>query len=674
MSSLHQTTSRQDHEPTPSPSIAAPFDQSLFDAHPALQPLATEILWQASHVADAESLLVTALPAVLGATGGDYLALVAAETGRWSIVGDSGRPRSLPIDLLAESLDREDAVAGDDWAAVPLGQRAATVRALVLHVIGDGKPNGDKSPPPLAILKNIAPLLDDQIAVLRQRYQQTHKNQQRLERLEAIVKIAQKWSQNREMEPLLLEMAEAATRLLGADRASIFLWDRPNHTLVGRPALGVEGNELRIPDNAGVVGKVIRSGKPQRANVALDSAAIDKKVDSQLGYQTKTLLCVPLRDSGDELFGAFELINKISGSFNDDDEEALTELAAQAAITLEATQDRQQLISDNRQIAEQAAQGVKLVGQSPQIEAMRSIISRVAGTDLAVLVLGENGTGKEIVAQSVHYLSGRSDKPFITVNCAAIPDTLAESELFGHEKGAFTDAQEVRQGKFELADQGTLFLDEIGDLSLGSQAKLLRVLEEKVIIRVGGSTPIHTDARVLAATNQNLAEMVREKRFREDLYFRLNVVTIELPSLRDRGDDITLLADYFLDEFCKKARRNSPKFSPAARRRLQNHPWPGNVRELRNMMERLAFLFCGDHIEAEDLAFTISPQAQSPGRVGLAAADQTLAEGTADFQIEYIEAAIEQASGNVSQAAAKLGLHRSNLYRKMRQLGMDAAE
>ncbi|MEA1951948.1 MAG: sigma-54 dependent transcriptional regulator, partial [Planctomycetota bacterium] len=383
--------------------------------------------------------------------------------------------------------------------------------------------------------------------------------------------------------------------------------------------------------------------------------------------------CVPLRDSSGEVFGAFELINKISGSFSDDDEEALAELAAQAAIALEATQDRQQLIDDNRQIAEQAAQGAKLVGKSPQIEAVRSIVGRVAGTDLAVLVLGENGTGKEVVAQSIHYQSVRGDKPFIAVNCAAIPDTLAESELFGHEKGAFTDAQEARAGKFELADQGTLFLDEIGDLSLGSQAKLLRVLDEQVLVRVGGSTPIHTDARVIAATNQNLAEMVRQKRFREDLYFRLNVVTIELPSLRDRGDDIILLAEYFLDDFCKKARRASPQFSPAARRRLLGHHWPGNVRELRNLMERLAFMTQGKHVEAADLAFTLSPHPQSQGRAALTT-DQTLAEATANFQIEYIEAAIEQSSGNVSQAATNLGLHRSNLYRKMRQLGMDDGE
>ena len=189
------------------------------------------------------------------------------------------------------------------------------------------------------------------------------------------------------------------------------------------------------------------------------------------------------------------------------------------------------------------------------------MVHRVAGTELAVLILGENGTGKEVVAQSIHYLSRRRQQPFIAVNCAAIPDTLAESELFGHEKGAFTDARETRLGKFELAAGGTLFLDEIGDLSLSVQAKLLRVLEEKGFVRVGGSTPIHTDARVLAATNQNLAEMVRQKRFREDLYFRLDVVALEIPPLRERGDDILLLAEHFLADFCQKARRKVPRFS-----------------------------------------------------------------------------------------------------------------
>jgi Nif-specific regulatory protein len=248
---------------------------------------------------------------------------------------------------------------------------------------------------------------------------------------------------------------------------------------------------------------------------------------------------------------------------------------------------------------------------------------------------------------------------------------LLESELFGHEKGAFTDAHEARAGKFELASGGTLFLDEIGDMSLAGQAKLLRVLEEKTVVRVGGSRPIHTDVRVLAATNQKLAELVRAKRFREDLYFRLNVVTLELPPLRERGDDVMLLAEHFLREFCRRAGRRMPRFSAAARKRLESHTWPGNVRELRNLMERLAYLTSGERIEAEDLAFILSPGAGAPSLID---AGLNLGDATHEFQRKYIQQSIERARGNVSQAAKNLGVHRSNLYRKMRQLGMETSE
>jgi Nif-specific regulatory protein len=482
--------------------------------------------------------------------------------------------------------------------------------------------------------------------------------------------IASRWNQTGQMEPLLVEIAEAAARLLRADRASIFLWDRPNHTLVGRPALGVEGGELRIADDVGVAGQVVHTGLPARTSAA-DQAQINRRVDRQLGYQTRNLLCVPLRGAGGRLFGAFELINKLEGDFSDDDQADLVELAAHAAIALENTQQFEQLLTRHRHIVEQAAEGVQLVGQCPAIEALRSTIRRVADTELAILILGENGTGKEVVSQSVHYLSRRRDEPFVAVNCAAIAETLLESELFGHEKGAFTDAHEARQGKFELASGGTLFLDEIGDLSLSGQAKLLRVLEEKVVVRVGGSKPIHTDARVIAATNQNLADMVRAKRFRQDLHFRLNVVTLQLPPLRERGDDVMLLAEHFVADFCRKAHRKPLVFSPAARARLEAHAWPGNIRELRNLMERLAYLAPGDRIEADDLAFILSPDTDATPRVGL---DLPLAEATDAFQIEYIKRHIDRARGNMSEAAKRMGLHRSNLYRKMRQLGMQAEE
>jgi Nif-specific regulatory protein len=357
--------------------------------------------------------------------------------------------------------------------------------------------------------------------------------------------------------------------------------------------------------------------------------------------------------------------------FTADDQRGLVELAAYAAVALENTQQFAELLERHEKLVAQAAQDSLLVGESPAIQSIRSTVRRIADTDLAVLLLGENGTGKEVLARSIHFGSRRRKDPFIAVNCAALTETLLESELFGHEKGAFTDAHETRAGKFELASGGTLFLDEIGDMSLAGQSKLLRVLEEKTIVRVGGSKPIHTDVRVLAATNQKLAELVRAKRFREDLYFRLNVVTLELPPLRERGDDIMLLAEHFLREFSRRAGRRVPKFTAAARKRLESHTWPGNVRELRNLTERLAYLTSGDRIEAEDLAFILSPGAATPSLVD---AGLNLSDATQEFQRKYIQQSIERARGNVSQAAKNLGVHRSNLYRKMRQLGMETSE
>lgn len=628
---------------------------------PALAELAAELAWRASTSETAAGFVAQCLPLVAATANGEFAAVALLDAGRWRVVADFGARRSLPSDVMAEALDREAAVGNAGWFAAPLAAHAASNELLVL--------SAPALPASRANVEKIAALAAVLAAALETARTREHERR-RIDRLEAILSIASQWNQTNEMEPLLVQMAEAATKLLKADRASIFLWDRPNHTLVGRPALGVKGGELRIPDDSGVVGQVVASGEPLRIGAA-DQAPINRQVDRELGYQTRTLLCVPLRGSKGELFGAFEVINKLAGDFTFDDQQALVELAGHAAIALENTQQFEQLLSRHRHIVEQAAEGVRLIGESPAIEALRSTIRRVADTELAILILGENGTGKEVVSQSIHYLSRRRDEPFIAVNCAAITETLLESELFGHEKGAFTDAHESRQGKFELASGGTLFLDEIGDLSLGGQAKLLRVLEEKVVVRVGGSKPIHTDARVIAATNQNLADMVRQKRFRQDLYFRLNVVTLDLPPLRDRGSDVLLLAEHFLADFCRKAHRKVLKFTAAARSRLEAHAWPGNIRELRNLMERLAYLSTGERIEADELAFILSPGGESPA---LAAIDLPLAQATDRFQIEYIKKHIERAKGNMSGAAKRMGLHRSNLYRKMRQLGMHTDE
>jgi Nif-specific regulatory protein len=634
---------------------------------PQPTPAIIEVLWASCCHEGGAGLLRDWLAIVASAIGSEYVALARLDEGRWSIEGETGKRQPLPKDLLADVLDREAARSEGAWIAAPLAPREAAKGVLVAHV---AKPTSEM----LGTLDGLAAALAAALANARLRDQK----QRRTEQLETILLLAAKWNQTHELVPLLEQMAEAATRLLHADRASIFLWDKPNRTLVSRPALGVERGELVLADDAGVVGQVVRQGTPRRISAANvpQQQEINREVDTRLGYETRSLLCAPLRTSGGDMLGAFEVINKIGSDgkpadFTAEDETALVELAGHAATALANTQQIEELVATHRQIVDQAADDVRLVGQSPAIQSLRATVGRVAKTELAVLILGENGTGKEVVSQAIHYLSARRAKPFIAVNCAAIAETLLESELFGHEKGAFTDAHEARAGKFELANGGTLFLDEIGDLSRGGQAKLLRVLEEKIVVRVGGSKPIHTDARVIAATNQNLAAMVREKRFREDLYFRLNVVTLEVPPLRERGDDVLLLAEHFLAGFSRKARRKPPKFTAAARKRLEQHTWPGNVRELRNLMERLAYLAPSDKIDAEDLAFIMSPRADAASPLQF---DGPLTEATHQFQVEYIKRAIERTRGNMTDAAELLGLHRSNLYRKMRQLGMNVEE
>ena len=642
---------------------------ATLEQHPAWAESASRLFYWAAVETDPVAYLRQALPIASQTLGGDYLAVLKGEKGKWRTVAASGPERAVPAELLADALDQDATLSRGEWHVTPLAPHGGTGEMLAAFRIWADPKSPDASG--REAMTTIAAWLRTGLEAVRARQLE----QQRSERLQSLLEIAAQWQRTNEMTTLLNQMAQASTRLLKAERASIFLWDRSAKMLVGRPALGVDGNELRIPDTTGVVGQVVHTGQPRRvdADIDFEQREVDRSVDKQLKFHTRSLNCVPLASRDGERFGAFDVINKIGGNFTDDDVEALTELASHAAIALENTQQVEQLLQSRKAVADHAAQGVQLIGNCPNLEALRSTIRRVADTDLAVLILGENGTGKEVVAQMIHYLSRRRDEPLVAVNCAALTETLLESELFGHEKGAFTDARETRQGKFELASRGTLFLDEIGDMSLGGQAKLLRVLEEKVVVRVGGSTPIPTNARVIAATNQNLAELVRAKKFREDLYFRLNVVTLELPPLRARGDDIVLLAEHFLKTFSAKARRRTPKFTAAAKKRLLAHPWPGNVRELRNLMERMAYLAPEDtdKIDAPDLNFILSPGGSPGASFSL---DDPLAEATRKFQVEYVKKHIEQARGNMTAAAERMGLHRSNLYRKMRQLGMEVDE
>ncbi len=596
--------------------------------------------------------------------------LLSASLPNWEILALAGQTINHGVELGANALDQELPAWGSGVVAVSLTLGTAQIN----HLGQTASPKVILFAGEIALEKNKAFLLQTVSLFnnILQMVQTGMYTKRRMDRLEMLLDITNQWHQTEDMETLLNQMAVAATDLLGADRASIFLWDESNNSLIGRPALGMKDNKLRLKDNVGIVGDVFQTGKTVRVASPKSGSTFDKSVDSKTGYQTKTILCVPLISPTGERFGAFEVLNKLQGTFTDEDEQGLTELAAFAGVSLSNTQQWESLVERHTTIVEQAAGEIQFIGECPAVQALRSTTRKVADTDLAILILGENGTGKEVIAQSLHYQSKRRNEPFVAVNCAALTETLLESELFGHEKGAFTDAHDTRIGKFELASGGTLFLDEIGDMSLSGQAKLLRVLEDKTVVRVGGSMPIHTEVRILAATNQNLAERVREKRFREDLYFRLNVVCLELPPLRERGEDILLIAKAFLIKFCKTMGRRAPKFSAAANKRLLSHRWPGNVRELRNLMERLVYLTSNEKIEVDDLAFILSPgQEHERDWFG---GDLTLTDATQEFQREYIQQSIKRHRGNVSEASRMLGVHRSNLYRKMRQLEMQSDE
>lgn len=309
----------------------------------------------------------------------------------------------------------------------------------------------------------------------------------------------------------------------------------------------------------------------------------------------------------------------------------------------------------------------QIVGESPALQRVLESIRKVAPTDSKVLITGESGVGKELVAYAIHQHSPRSEHPFVKMNCAAIPEELTESELFGSEKGAFTGATERRDGKFSQAHLGTLFLDEIGDMSLKVQTKVLRVLQDGEFQRVGGKETLKTDVRIIAATNRDLAEMVREGTFREDLYFRLNVLPIEVPPLRERPEDVALLAQHFIARYCRRNNRRIPEVDGDVYQALRAYHWPGNIRELQNLVERMVILSDGQQISTADLPPNLLAPSPLPAvRPG----SKTLQEVREAAERNYIEHCLAAAGGNVSQAARLLGMERTNLHKKMKALGI----
>jgi two-component system nitrogen regulation response regulator NtrX len=333
-----------------------------------------------------------------------------------------------------------------------------------------------------------------------------------------------------------------------------------------------------------------------------------------------------------------------------------------------------------RALREEMGLAGQMVGESEVMKEVRRLIARVAPTDARVMITGESGTGKELVASAIHEGSERRDKPFIRVNCAAIPRDLVESEMFGHERGAFTGATQTRVGRFELAHKGTLFLDEVGDLGPEAQAKLLRAIESQEIQRVGGNKVIRTDVRIVSATNHDLLASVKNGSFREDLYFRLNVIPLALPPLRERRSDIIPLVHHFSEQFFKRTGRARPVWRSDALSMLEEYPWPGNVRELANVVERLAILHPGTEISSRELNEVLRPEAHSPraqkepsGAEENQGERKPLVDALDSYERNVIRQALADAKGNVAEAARRLQTDRPNLYRRMRRLGIDAS-
>jgi two-component system, NtrC family, nitrogen regulation response regulator NtrX len=332
-------------------------------------------------------------------------------------------------------------------------------------------------------------------------------------------------------------------------------------------------------------------------------------------------------------------------------------------LTVNRALEHARLARENETLRARLDDRIEITGDSPLVRALREQIAIAAPSMGRVLIHGENGSGKELVARAIHGLSARADRPFVEVNCAAIPEELIESELFGHEKGAFTGALARRRGRFELADAGTLFLDEVGDMSLKTQAKVLRALEEQSFERIGGRETIKVDVRIIAASNRDLPGLLSQGRFREDLYYRLNVIPIEVPPLRARRQDIPPLIDHFLGVFCAENGKRPKGISADALAYFLAYDWPGNVRELRNMVERLVIMTAGDMVAPDDLPAPLRPKSMAAALDGR---DTTLKEARDNFERAYILAELRAHDWNMTRTAERLGIERSHLYRKVK--------
>jgi len=489
------------------------------------------------------------------------------------------------------------------------------------------------------------------------------------------------------------EMLHLLSELLGLNRGRVLLFDSEAKALTIRYAYGLTRAEMRrgrFAPGEGVTGKVYRTGEPAIVqDIDAEPAFLCRTVERErLPQETVAYIALPI-ESGGRIVGVLGVhrLRRRDRALSDDLEilRVVATLIGQVLQIRRLVEERTAALeSENRELkaalerTAAAARASGIIGDSPQVVAALAAIERVAPTEASVLLLGESGTGKELFARALHLLSPRRDQPFVKVNCAAIPDTLFESELFGHEKGAFTGATAARPGKFELAHGGTLFLDEVGELPLAMQAKLLRALQERVIERVGGSRERSVDVRIVAATNRDLQQLVSEGRFRLDLFYRLNVVPLVLPALRERPDDVRELARHFTSRLNQAYQRNVTLTHDAIEA-LARFDWPGNVRQLANVLERVVLLADSGAVRASDIKRVLAGESRVAAPEGAAAqsAPETATFGryrsVSTSDRARIEDALAATRGNKSAAAQRLGMTLRQLEYRVKQLAIDLA-
>jgi len=486
--------------------------------------------------------------------------------------------------------------------------------------------------------------------------------------MNSLVKIATAIGGIRDQESLQWQLLGFVFDVVPAERGAVLLCDHPDEFTSTAAWDRVRGPGHPVRVSRTVVQRVL---KDRVGLVVRDVAGSDamRQVKTLTELKVSSLLCVPLLVA-QRLLGVIYLdsTNPLS-EFDENHLQVMTAVAGIASLAFDNVKQWEKLRQENQELRAEIQLEHNMVGGSPAMRKVFDFIRRVAPTDSTVLVQGESGTGKELVAHALHRNSPRAEQPFVAINCAAIAESLLESELFGHEKGAFTGAAAQKKGKVEIAESGTLFLDEIGELAPGLQAKLLRVLQEREFERLGGTKPIKLDIRLIAATNRSLPEAVKAGTFRNDLYYRLNVVTLNMPPLRDRREDISVLADHFVAKASRKSRTRVKPLSPEAVAALMHYDWPGNVRELENALERALVLGSTESILPDDLPEAVLES----GSTATAPADKYHGS-IKETKKQLILQALQQANGNYIEAAKALGMHPNSLLRLVRNLDLKAVK